>query len=417
LNLRERTPSISTAVFDATLQAGGAILLADRIRRNQELSYEQMLQFAKVGAMPESQLRASMALLKRAGLIEYTVDPHGVPLVITEQVGVAAPLLEQCHAVWELAGPSDEEAAAVQSAELGAIAPMALSDHQNSLEAAGFPARLHPSALVAAKGAGLLYEMHSPVLGEAVLFSPYVWKTEALNIAEFFSRLPPNERELLMGVSEKALQRPGLSESDLKVSDTLLRGARRVGLIDATRVQTATNQEQSFVFSPMLERSFAGGGSTETTHHRKLFTAHILYGHRYGNPATGRIENPIALVRALIRDGTVRPSTAARTDFLLLESAGIVRVEEHRGLGRLQLVKDDVARDSLELLRSAVEGDGAGAEGKLWLPRSQGFVTPENDRASLANVPIQPGAEAEALTSSVEELRTELGRKVRGEEF
>lgn len=403
-------------MFDATAQTGSAILLADCIRRCQHLSYEQMQQFARSNSLRESQLRSGMALLRRAGLIEYSEDPSGQPGDVTEQVGVAAPLLEQCDAAWELAGPSDAERAAVQSAELGTIAPMARSDHQDTLETAGYREELHNDAIIAAHGAGLLYIQPSESLGEDVLFSPYVWSTEALDIAEFFKRLPANERDVLLSVSGQALQSPGLSESDLEVSANLLRGARRAGLIDATRVQTSNNQEQSFVFSPTLERAFTGA-SSETTHQRKLFTAHILYGHRYGRRPTGRIADPIALVSALIRDGTVRPSTAAKTDFLLLESAGIVRVEEVGGLGQLRLIKEDVARDSLDLLRSAVCGDSSGSAGEIWLPGSRRFVTPERDRAALSNVPVQEGAEAEALRSSVEHLRSELGRKVRGEEF
>ena len=350
----------------------------------------------------------------QGGLLIYPDGDVADEVEVIEQVAVGAPLLEQCDALWEACGPTVQEAAAVESAELGAIAPMALSDHQAALEKAGFPATLHDDAIAGARGAGLLYRQPSPALGEDVLYSPYVWSTEALNIAEFFNRLPANERELLMGVSQQAIQRPGVSEDTLGVSDNLLRGARRAGLIDATRVQTATAQERSFVFSPTIERQLAGG-STEVTHRRKLFTAHILYGHRYGRPGTGRIDYPVALVKALIRDGTVRPTTAARTDYLLLEAAGIVRVEREGNLGRLFLVKEDVARDSLELLRLAVGGDESGPTGDLWLPGSTGFTTPERDRATLPEIP--PGAEAEALRSTVEHLRSELGRKFRGEDF
>lgn len=179
-----------------------------------------------------------------------------------------------------------------------------------------------------------------------------------------------------MGVSLLALQRPGIADDNLGASENLLRGARRVELIDSTRVQTATNQERSFVFSPTLENQITVGG-TETMHQRKLFTAHILYGHRFGSFATGRIENPVALVRALIRNRTVAPSTAAKTDYLLLQAAGIVRVDDYdERRGQMHLVKLDVAEDSLELLRAAVGGDESGPEGTFWLPGSTGFTTP-----------------------------------------
>lgn len=407
--------SPARAVFDATARTGMAITLADRIRRYITLDYAQMKRFAQLAGIPESELRLTvMPLLKGAGIIDYATGPDGEPGEITEQVGVGAPLLIQCDLLWDACGPSPQEAAAVQSAELGALAPMARSNHQAALEDAGFPEALHAGAIRAAEGAGLLYHQRSQRLNEDVLFSPYVWSTDAVDIAEFFNRLPANERKVLMGVSGQALQRPGISEDQLHVSENLLRGARRAGLIDATRVQTATNDERSFVFSPTLERQLAGG-STEVTHQRKLFTAHILYGHRYGNPSTGRIDYPIALVRRLISEGTVKPTTAARTDYLLLEAAGIVRVERKGRMGQLHLVKTDVAEDSLTLLRLAVADDGDGGAGDLWLPGSTGFITPERDRASLP--PIGAGAEAEVLESAVEELRSELERKFRGEDF
>lgn len=415
LNLRERPASPGRAVFDATLRAGAAIELAERIRRHGRITYAQLRRFAQLAGVPESELRLQlMPLLRQVGVLLYAAGEITDELEIIEQVAVGAPLLQQCDEAWLLCGPAHLEATAVHSAELGAIAPMARSDHQTALEDAGFPASLHRDAITAAQGAGLLYIQRSEALREDVLYSPYVWSTEALDIAEFFNRLPPNERDVLMGVSEKTLQRPGLSEEALGVPQNLLRGARRAGLIDATRVQTATAEERSFVFSPTLERQLAGG-STEVTHQRKLFTAHILYGHRYGRAGTGRIDSPIALVSALIRNGTVRPTTAARTDYLLLEAAGIVRVEPEGNLGRMFLVKDDVARDSLELLQAAVGGDDSGPSGDLWLPGSTGFTTPEQDRAHLPD--IAPSAEAEALESTVEHLRSELGRKFRAEEF
>jgi len=417
VNLKERNALQSRAVFDATWRAGAAIELAERVRRHERLSYRRLKKFAEIQGVPESELRlALLPLLTRAGLLQYTGEVHD-DLEIIEQVGVAAGTLVQCDEMWELCSPSPREATAVQSAELGTTAPMAASHHQAALESAGFPEALHEQAILDAQAAGLLHRQRSQTLGEDVLFSPYVWTNNALNVAEFISKLPPNEREVLRGVAGRALQLPGLSEESLGVSENLLRGARRVGLIDATRVQTANNQERTFVFPPTLEATLSGG-STESLHHRKLFIAHILYGHRYGYPGTGRIDYPLALVRRLIQERTVNPSSAARTDYLLLEAAGVVRVEplDDGRRGRLHLLKEDVARDSLEVLRAALGDDESPNAGQLLLPgATMGFTTPERDRASLPD--IQPGAEREALESAVEELRAELGREVRGEDF
>ena len=130
LNLRERPASGSRAVFDATLRAGAATSLAERIRRYGRLTYARLKTFANLAGIPESELRlVLMPLLRQCGLIRYSGEINE-ELEIIEQVAVAAPLLQQCDALWEACGSSPKEAAAVESAELGAIAPLALSDHQ-----------------------------------------------------------------------------------------------------------------------------------------------------------------------------------------------------------------------------------------------------------------------------------------------
>jgi hypothetical protein len=193
LNLRERSASPARAVFDPTLRVGASIMLAESIRRYTRLSYEQMRRFAQLAGHSESELRLTlMPLLRDGGLIEYTTGPDGEPVEIIERVAVAAPLMEQCDTLWELCGPSPEEAAAVESAEFGATLPMARSDHQAALEQAGFPESLHAGAIVAAEGAGLLYSQPSTKVGEDVLFSPYVWEHTRPGHCELHPNLPPN---------------------------------------------------------------------------------------------------------------------------------------------------------------------------------------------------------------------------------
>ena len=108
-------------------------------------------------------------------------------------------------------------------------------------------------------------------------------------------------------------------------------------------------------------------GSTDVAHERKLFVAHVLYGHRYASWGHGRIRDPLVLVRALIERGAVGPATSISHEYPLLESKGIVRVERGSdGRGMLKLIKKDVARDSLDLLGQALaDGEGAGGEGGI----------------------------------------------------
>ena len=81
----------------------------------------------------------------------------------------------------------------------------------------------------------------------------------------------------------------------------------------------------------------------------------------------------------------------------------------------LRLVKEDVARDSLDLLRQAFAEEGsAGSEGgieNLWVPGT--FRTPERNRRAIPE--LEPGVEAEVLNSTIDELREAAARAMRRE--
>lgn len=424
MNLREVRPSPATALLDATRRAGAATDLALRMRRYGRLSYERVEKFGELASLPASELRLwCLPTLRDIGVIDYA-DADGKITEVEERVGVAAPPLEQCSVLWEALRPKAAEACAIESADHAAYAPMAESDHRAALEAAGYPAELHERAFLSLEAVGLLRREKSKALGERIFYSPYVWGTEAVDIAAFMKNLPPNERELVASLSRQAAEHPGTPVERLPGDERLLRAARKTGMIDATRVMTTGQSERYFAFSPDLEKQLTLG-ATDATHERKQFVAHILNGHFHGLPRTGRIRDPVALVGALLRKGSVGPTTAAKTDYPLLEAAGIVRVDEMQsGLGKLVLVKEDVARDSLELLRRAL-GEGSARTtdplDSLWLPGA--FHSPERDRHSLQEV--GEGAEAEVVQSTVEELRAltlrdrqeAIGRRLRAEVF
>jgi hypothetical protein len=417
LNVEGQPPSPATAFFDATSRAGQTMDVAMRIRRQSRLSYDQVKVYAQLAGLRESDLRLwVLQALESADLIDVSRNVNGFPTEIEERVGVAAPVLEQAATVWESFGPNEAERCAIASSDHLAYAPMAEPDHRAALDAEGFGESVQNRALKALEGVGVLRRIHSVALGEDVLYSPYVWGTEALDIAEFMANLPANERAMLEHVSREAAEHPGMSTENLAPNARLLAGAKKVGLIDAAQVKTTGGTARDFAFSPILERML-DPSSTDVSHERKLFVAHILNSHRYASYAHGRILDPIVLVSALIRKGEVGPATNISTHYPLLESRGIVRVERQpNGQGMLKLVKEDVARDSLELLRQALADDEPGLRGEqgvqaLWVPGT--FGTPERNRRVAPE--LSPSVETEVLTSAIEELREATAQAMRRE--
>jgi hypothetical protein len=417
MNLVGVPPSPAKVLFDATYRAGQAMDLALRIQRHGRVSGEKLRLFAKLANLAPSDLRLwCVRELERADVLDASRNPLTAEIdEVEEQVGVAAPVLEQAAMIWENLNPSLAERCAIASSDHLTFAPMIESDHRAALETAGFPEQAQNDALAALGAVGMLHALRSHKLREDVLFSPYVWGTDAVDIAEFMTNLPANERQMLAGLSRTIAERPGTSIESLSANSRLLQGAQKVGLIDSARVITQGGTGRDFGFSPSLERALRYG-PTDVAHERKLFVAHILFGHRFAPSGTGRIDNPILLVERLIERKVVGPATAIKRDYPLLEAKGIVSVRRAGERAYLHLVKDDVARDGLELLRLAL-ADTEPAPGEknplesLWLPGS--FRAPERTRAELPA--LQPGAEAEVITSTVERLREEAARAMRRE--
>jgi hypothetical protein len=391
--------------------------LAMRIRRIGEVPYKDLQAYGSFAGLSDFDLKTwCLPSLEEARIVEIVRDSGGQILGVEEQVGVAAPILDQAASLWLQNDPTPTERCAISGSDHLAYSPLPEPTFRTMLEYEGFPAAMHQEVIAALDFVGMARKGWSERLRENVLYSPYVWGTEAVDIAEFMANLPPNEREFLAQLSRIALENPGVGLDSFNVNPRLVVGARKVGLIDSTRVLTQGGKERGFAFSPSLERSL-GFGSTDVAHERKLFVAHILYGHRYEAWGRGRIGNPLALVEALINRGRVGPTTSIKEDYPLLEAHGIVSVEEQaNGRAHLKLVKDDVAKDSLELLRLAL-GEQESPEGSnplegLWLPGT--FTTPERDRRGLPE--LKPGSESEVINATLDRLHEETQRKMRGEE-
>jgi hypothetical protein len=418
LNIAASPASTAAVVLDATRKAGAATDVALRIRRLGRLSGAALQTYAEAAGVSSRDLTLwCIPLLETTGLIDIARDAEGLASEVEERVGVGSPVLEQAAAIWLAAKPDARERCAIHSSDLLAYAPMGETAHRNVLEREGFPARLHKQVFAALETLGVLRRQRSQQLNEEVLYSPYVWGTEAVNVADFISRLPGPEREALVGIFREAMDRPGASVEQLSADRRLLAGAQRVGLLDVTRVVSSSGQEHTFAFAPVLEQQLQLRG-TDVAHERKLFVSHILNGYRFGYPGTGKIRDPLVLVEALINRGRVGPATAIRGDYPLLEARGIVRVVPDKGTtAYLELVKDDVARDSLDLLKLALDEPTRGtltanSIRTLWVPG--GFLTPEQLRHRVGEPPAS--AQTEVLAATVEELRRHIQPVLRREE-
>lgn len=394
------------AKVEVLLLTGRAMDFASRLKGHHDLvplTGSIVAKYAQFAGLGSIELRGTvLPALKQAGIVDYTTNIEGAISGVEEYVGVTASVTEQTVQLLYQLRPQASDLAFLHSVEVGAMAPLVRSQHLSEITKRSYTDSQAEEALQLACAIGINQKIPSVELNEAVIFSPYVWGSKQISLAKFLRELPPNERDALLGMSEQVLARPGISISSLTASPAIIRSARNAGLIQAASVHSTTGGQTTYAFSPLLEAEDDRCSTTEALHYRKLFTAHILFGHEKAVAQGGRIGDPATLVGALINRGRVGPATNIGTDYHLLEAAGIVAVQPVGDRAYLRLVKKDIAEASVNWIRRITDSTGT-AELRLSQPPAD-FTTPEADRDNLEST----GEANEILIASVHELRKEM---------
>jgi hypothetical protein len=412
--VHQQMPHVTELVIRSKLgalaAAGEAMDFAVRLRAYQGLTPAVAAEFAAQTGIPSYRLISEvLPRLKNADLVDFDVDRLSGQLKrIEEYVGLSGRIIDQAMKVVEAYGPSDVERAVLHSSEVASWAPLTYRQHVDQLTKRGFSEQIATETVQLSLAAGINKKMHSAELNDDVVYNPNVWGAEHTSIAGFLRTLPPAERDSLLGMCEQASTRPGLALSSYGgFSPPVLESARRVGLLQAAKVKSSRvgASEQSYLFSPLLESEDDRLLTTEALHQRKMFVAHILYGHEKAVRSGGRILDPTVLVRKLLLTGTVGSASNISTDYHLLEAQGIVAVRPDKynpGRSYLELVKEEIVAGGLGWLEAAHASDeGPGATFADLRPPS-GWRSPEADRASLGD----RGAADEITQAAVLRLRS-----------
>ncbi|EXU69484.1 hypothetical protein Z951_02695 [Streptomyces sp. PRh5] len=421
LFLQQQAPMVTSNVVRADISTllltGQAMDFASRMHGFGRLtSAKAIRQFARLSGIPDSLLTLQvLPVLKQANVIDFSVDSDGAVKSIEEFVGVSGTVIQQTFRVLGHLKPSKEELALLHSVEIASWAPLTKTQHLDQIVTLGISDEAAARGFDLSLATSINQRVHSKDLNEDVIFNPHVWGTGQIQIASFLRNLPPGERDALLSICEQASARPGSTLDTVGGNSSIIRSARKVGLIQAGTVKSSasgTPLRQTYVFSPLIQTADDQSTTTEALHLRKLFLAHILFGREKAMLGKGRINDPVVLVSKLLNSGSVGPATNIGTDYHLLESHGVVRVEElANGRAFLKLIKEEIARDGLDWLKASV-GNIPGGSSSLKMENVPGlFVSPESDRSKLAD----DGVSDEITTATILELRKEVQRAVRNE--
>ncbi|MFL4480521.1 hypothetical protein ACIPUB_19880 [Paeniglutamicibacter sp. ORCA_105] len=402
------TQPIIRAKLGQLISAGDAMGYAVTLKDHKILTGSMAIEFAAQAGIGQQRLMTEiLPKLEEADLIAYTLDLATASLkTIEEFVGLSGRIIDQAMKVTEKYGPTDVEFAVLHCTELASWAPLTMDQHAEQLHNRGFNDTVIEEAMKLTLAAAVNQRVRSSELGEYVIYNPNVWSAHHMSIAAFLKGLPPAERDSLLGLCEQAANSPGLVLNSYgSFQPGMLSSARKVGLVQAATVKSSVaSGQQTYVFSPMLESEDDKLQTTEVLHHRKMFVAHILYGHEKAIAGRGRILDPRVLVRTLLRKGSVGPASNIASDYHMLEANGVVAVrpsDEDPGRAYLDLVKKEIVEGGLGWIESSYgNGTGTGADLSTLNPPSI-WTSPEADRKNLPDT----GAAMEIAESTILRLR------------
>ena len=380
------------AIFETSIRSAQAGILLERIRRLERVEWSKLVAIALGLGLGNRELKSIvLPILEATELIEAERVGDEVKAV-REYVFDPDRALAAVGDAWLKSSPSAVERAVLASLELCSRRPLSLSEYLHEMVRLGFTEDEVDLARDLQRSFRLLMEARFEGVSEPYIYNEYIWGERAPKVVQYLDHLDPSMKELVAALLEKVRQAQGYPQEQLgrEMDPSVVTDAEKIGLVDGAEIVTVDGRRERFVFTPHFYGVGVKSSIPDTFDEVKLFVASIIYGNRFASGA--RIRDPIALVKALIRDGEVGPASPIGTDYPLLETAGIVSVKESSRPGRyyMKLVKPDVATHALDVLRTGyletVSGLTPDQATGLWLPR--GFKGPAQRRVELG----QPAA-------------------------
>jgi hypothetical protein len=206
-----------------------------------------------------------------------------------------------------------------------------------------------------------------------------VWATDTDYSAAALRAEDSTVRAALTGLLEEVAASPGLPQR--AVTSTAIEWinyAVSQGLVQRSLVTTSGGQEQAFLFSPHMARSaFENETGVDPTGHVRQLIGSMVYAKNF---ASFKLRDPGVFLSRLIRDGEAGDASSIGSDYPMLETAGIVRVERASNYFKLVLLQPDVAEQAVTYLGTAASAEQADARG---LRDQRTYVHPDRERAQV----------------------------------
>jgi hypothetical protein len=405
-HLRTYTMGPERAALGQLEFAGNVLEIAIRLRGSGTSPGERVVAIATDAGVDKRRLVFDvLPTLGTLGLIETSLGADGRPTAVIERLPPLPELLALADPILNTALPEPVERALLKILDATTVMPETkascmqlaceVSSEEQAERALGFLESLH------------LCHRQASDDGTGVIYNPNVWSADTDYSATALRAEDGRVRAALTGLIEEVSASAGLPED--KVTSTEPKWvdfAVAQGLILRSVVQTTEGAECAFLFTPHMGRNAfeAPTGADPSGHVRQLIGS-MVFARSYANH---RLWSPTRFLRALIKNGEAGDASSIGTDYPMLETAGIVRVEPGSNYHKFVLLQSDIAEEAVTYL----DDQGDDSQGILGLRDQRLYRQPEAERAqqriSIARTADSPPAETARLIAA---LRQEVGRR------
>jgi hypothetical protein len=391
----------------AQLEFAGQVLeMAWRLRGSGLSSAERVAAIgieAWIGMRPLD--REILPALQSLGWLDTQRDGEGALLAVDERIPPAGELVALGEGVLAIALPTAVERAALVVLRATSRQPLVLEAALEAATDAGDES-VAEAALRHLVAVNLVRRVTADD-GRVVVFNPNIWVGDAEVVTAALRVEDAWIRAEVGALIEEVTARPGIPQAQVQATEERwVDFAVAHGLVQRSLVVTNDGTQRAFLFTPHLGRDPFGVGRGDPSGHVRQLVGSMIYAATF---AAYRLDSPALFVKRLVRDGEAGDASPIGTDYPMLETAGIVRVEPATRFFKFVLLQSDVAEEALYYLEDR-PGSGSGIAHGLRAQRS--YVHVERERAKLAHsVPVDD-AETERLISALRD--TTSRRNFRG---
>jgi hypothetical protein len=339
--------------------------------------------------------------LESLGWVDLRKDHDGALAAVDEHVPPPPNLLGLAQAVLDIAVPTSVERAALVVLRETTVQPL-VKGAALAAASTAVNEQAAEEALRHLRAVNLIRAIEADD-GRLVLFNPNVWTSDPEVSRAALRTEDAKAKEEVGALIEEIGEYPGIPQDHVTSTDSRwIDFAVSLGLVQRSLVETTEGRQRSFLFTPHMARDPFGVAGRDSSGHVRQLVGSMIYAATF---ARYRLEVPATFVRRLIEDGEAGDASPIGTDYPMLETAGIVRVEAAARYYKLVLLQADVAEEALNHLEDRGTASRSGDHG---LRAQRSYVHLERERARLAMSAPLDKADSSRLISA---LRDTVGRR------